>query len=730
MAQKLKVLVGGHDLKFWQSLQDSLEETGEFEFRQDVWTGHNSHDPAKSDILLDWADVIVAEWTLGNAVYYSKHKRPHQRLLTRFHLQERDTPYPAELQIEAVEKILFVGQHILEEAAQKFSLPAETVDVIGNFVDMAAYKRNKFGDSQFYVGMIGTAPRRKRLDLAVDVLDELLNIDPRYRLHIKGNSPQSISWLWARTAERNYYTDVYNRINSSDRLRHKVIFDPQGHDVASWLTKIGYLISPSDFESFHMAVAEGIASGAVPVIWPWEGADTLYPFALKISDPATVAKQIDMLRRSRSRATLMIQAQSYVAEHYDRNRIRDRWRDILLKPASDAGRHGTLPCEQVTIVWGIDSWDMFHRREMLEALAENLGEQANLLYIEPHSHASTLLKAHPDQAGRLRQDAMLRPRNPRPNVYAMRLLTGGFPNDMPHDPLLTGKNSRGEKAEAIARQLWGENVRIVHWIYKPDQMQFLPENADFIYEVYDDYTLDFSSGEILKDMAEQEPRTLAKARHVFFTSDVLSNRKSVHARSSTMVPNGVDFEAFRKHAVEKDAFANGRPTVGYLGNLSDFFDWETMGDVCQLLPEVDFIFHGQVEMHRLKSRQEAVQKLMDLPNTLFTGRVSRPVGAAAVARYDVLTIPFVVNDAMHAVNPLKLWEYFAVGLPVVSSPMHTIQLPDPVLRVAHNTEEWVAALRAAIAERDPKLTEERLALARSTDWKTLTAIHAGIIRNA
>src|SRR5690606_16802756 len=49
-----------------------------------------------------------------------------------------------------------------------------------------------------------------------------------------------------------------------------------GDDVNDWLSLVGYILSPSDFESFHMAIGEGLLTGCQPVIWPWEGAGDLW----------------------------------------------------------------------------------------------------------------------------------------------------------------------------------------------------------------------------------------------------------------------------------------------------------------------------------------------------------------------------------------------------------------------------------------------------------------------
>jgi glycosyltransferase involved in cell wall biosynthesis len=724
-----KVLVSGHDLKFWHPLQQQLEATGLFQFKEDEWRGHNDHNPKQTLELIEWADIIVAEWTLGNAVFCANHKKPHQRLVTRLHLQERTTDFPQQLDYQKVDLVVFVGEHILDECVQKFKIPREKVCVIGNFVDYQKYHLPKFGGNEFNLGMIGTAPARKRLDLAIDTLRYLLDKDQRYMLHIKGTSPQSYNWLWARTKERQYYEDVYQRINSSN-LRYSVVFDPAGKDVEHWLQKIGYLISPSDFESFHMAIAEGISSGAVPVVWNWDGAASIYPILELVSTPKQAADVIDILRMSNSRLKLVTQSEQLIKKNYDSQIIRDKWIDALLTSIhlSVNSLFDKKEKKIVLVVYSIDTWEIFHRREMLEALGRNLADYADLLIIEPGSHYKTILDTGLCSETELNSYAQLKPIQVADNIFKIRILQGYIPNNAEPHPALKTAGSYENAIQVATTNIFGNERKIIHWIYKPNQRSLVPNSQAYVYEVYDEYTMNFSTGVIEKEIAELEPKVLSDAAHIFFTSEPLAERKKMHCRSHSIVGNGVAFEVFNTYRVDALTQPNLRHSVGYLGNLSDFFDWPLMLNICEKMPEIDFFFHGQVEQHRLEKVKTYVEKLQDLPNTYFSGRVSRPVGAASINRYDALIIPFVINEAMHAVNPLKLWEYFATGKPVVSSPMDAVKIPEPYLRVANTVDEWIDALTISVIELDEVAKNGRLTLAKANSWDGLTKSHADVLK--
>lgn len=727
MKTKICVGVSGHDLKFWWPLQQALEQTGKYEFRQDVWKGHERHDEAKSQEILDWADVLVAEWALANAVWYSRRKKPHQRLFVRFHAQERRTDYPAKIDYSNVERLVFVGPHLLQECVAKFNIPAGISTTIANFVDVDKYRLDKFGGAEHTLGMIGTAPSQKGLGRAVDTLELLLQRDDRYCLRVKGANPASIPWLWARTAEREYYQQVYTRINSGP-LRHKVIFDPQGADVHHWLRMVGNILSPSEFESFHMALAEGAASGAAPVVWARRGVAEIYPQFPQVNDAREAAEFIEFVNRSASGQRLRRQAPEIIRSMYDSKMIAAEWDSILGSTAPSGEKKNRAAHRSLLVVWAIDNWQTFHRKEMLQALASGLSAKCDVLIIEPGNHLETIEKLGWETPGNVARIAAGELTEEGHNLYRTRLVTGGVPAGMAKASFQASSSDVLGVLDGLVAAKFPDVEHVMHWVYKPDQAERLGDTRRFVYEVYDDYAIAFGSGEPNQRVAQQERRILPRAEHVFFTSVPLQERKGKGARNASLVGNGVNFESFARFRLNGGT-RMGRPVAGYLGNLADFFDWELMAGVCEQMPEVDFVFHGQVELGENDARRVIHDRMKSLPNVVFTGRVTRAVGAAAINRYDVLLIPFVVNDAMHAVNPLKLWEYFATGLPVVSSPMDAVKEAPGLLRVANTLDEWIGAIRAAIQEGDEEIVAARISRAEEHRWERLTFTHAQVIES-
>ena len=271
-----RLLIAGHDLRFVGELRKSLGGAG-VEVREDLWEGDKKHSVSRSRELSSRADMVLCEWCLGNAVWYSHNALPDQRLVVRLHRVELQTSYPLEAAIDRINAWVFVAEHILQEALERFSLPSSRLMVIQNLVDVERFERPKLPDATFNLGMIGFVDSRKRLDRALDILERLRAADSRFRLILKGKPPWEYPWVKRRDDQRRYYEDVYRRISESPLLRDSVTFEEFGINVAAFLQKVRFLLSTSDHEGDQVAVAEAAASGAIPVVLERAGAAEQYP---------------------------------------------------------------------------------------------------------------------------------------------------------------------------------------------------------------------------------------------------------------------------------------------------------------------------------------------------------------------------------------------------------------------------------------------------------------------
>jgi glycosyltransferase involved in cell wall biosynthesis len=334
---KLRVAVAGHDLKFFRPLLNYLRLQSDLEVRVDQWSALGKHDVAVSREMAAWADVVICEWCGPNAVWYSKHKKRGSRLLVRLHRFELTSPYPAEVKISAVDQVICVSKHYARLTREQTGWPEAKVVTVPNALDVAQLDRPKLDGARFHLGLIGVVPSRKRIDLALDVLEELRREDDRYLMFVKSAMPWEHWWVWQNEHERDHFNEALRRVQRSELLRGAVVFDDAGPDVAAWLRRVGFVLSTSDDESFHVAPAEGMASRAVPVIRHWPGAETIYDMRWIHRDTAEMAAAIAALGDENAWRETGEIARKQATDKFALELVCQRWHHLLtsdIEPAA------------------------------------------------------------------------------------------------------------------------------------------------------------------------------------------------------------------------------------------------------------------------------------------------------------------------------------------------------------------------------------------------------------
>ena len=342
VGRPLRVVVASHDLKFFTRIQEHLAELPGVELRLDHWEALSVHDSAASEAMAAWADVVICEWAGPNLVWYSRHKRAGQRLIVRLHRFELDAGWLADVRTEAIDQVVCVSPFYAQLTAARTEWPADRIVVIPNWVDVEQFDRPKLTGAEFTLGMIGISPHRKRPDLGVEILARLRRRDRRYRLAVKSKMPWDYWWIWRKPEERAEAERLFHRLHDDPVVASAVTFDGFGSDVAAWLRRVGWVLSTSDDESFHLAPAEGMASGAVPVLLPWPGADTIYNTRWIHTDPATAADAIHEITVSGRWEEQRHLARDQVRASFPLDAVCDTWARILVEDLSPDTAQGTL----------------------------------------------------------------------------------------------------------------------------------------------------------------------------------------------------------------------------------------------------------------------------------------------------------------------------------------------------------------------------------------------------
>lgn len=259
-----------------------------------------------------------------------------------------------------------------------------------------------------------------------------------------------------------------------------------------------------------------------------------------------------------------------------------------------------------------------------------------------------------------------------------------------------------------------EPVVLVSNIYAPALLSRLRKKL-VMYD-FNDHPLQFSvtppwAGPYLK-------RTLSQAQGVFVVSEYYRRQLAAETdRPLIMLGNGVEMAHFEApRPCPDDLAALPRPLIGYVGLLSHFLDLDTLealrrarrgGTVVLIGPGTPATDAAIADF----ARREGVAVLGPRPYADVP---------AYMQALDVGVIPFRAEDPfVQGINPNKVYQYLAAGLPVVTTPVLDLAPSPPDLLFAATPAETERALATALDATPDR--DRRRALARPHDWDALAA---------
>lgn len=243
------------------------------------------------------------------------------------------------------------------------------------------------------------------------------------------------------------------------------------------------------------------------------------------------------------------------------------------------------------------------------------------------------------------------------------------------------------------------------------------DSARIVYDLIDD--IEVFPGDAA-ELQENHSRALREADVVATVSRRLVGQINHLRPDAIYLPNAVEAERFADDslAVPNDPdlaalLKEDKPIAGYYGVLADWVDYELVGSLARSRPDWNFLLIGSAYDNSL---QERGRRLLDHPNVRWIG--SRPYESlpAYLRLFDVALIPFVINNVTLSASPLKLYEYFAGGKPVISTPIpECASIPE--VHIARTAEEFSQSLDAVKAKGLDKGFQRRVrALANENSW--------------
>lgn len=181
----------------------------------------------------------------------------------------------------------------------------------------------------------------------------------------------------------------------------------------------------------------------------------------------------------------------------------------------------------------------------------------------------------------------------------------------------------------------------------------LPQ-ARSVYDAMDEFPA-FYSGLSRRAFARREERVVRQVDTLWVTSTRLKRHWSAVRPDLQLLPNAVDDTLL---PAPREKVQSPKKVFGYVGTIATWFDWDWVIALALERPQDVIRLIGPVFS---PARATLPQNIELLPGCHHEAALQ------AMLDFDVGLIPFIQNELTASVDPIKYYEYRALGLPVIST---------------------------------------------------------------
>lgn len=252
------------------------------------------------------------------------------------------------------------------------------------------------------------------------------------------------------------------------------------------------------------------------------------------------------------------------------------------------------------------------------------------------------------------------------------------------------------------------------WTFIPTMVNLIGHlnESKVIYYCVDEWSkFSFLDGVLMRKL-EQE--LLQKSDVVITTAKTLFEDKQPFAKNCLLVPHGVDWNHFSRALsidchLPDDMLDVKKPVLGFFGLIHDWIDLELIAFLAKKRPEWSLVLIGKssVDMNVLAQYQ----------NVHLLGQKHYEVLPEYCRAMDVALIPFKLNELTIHVNPIKLREYLASGLPVVSTNLPEVAKYSQLVEIGKNYDEFLEKVEKCLQENTDVYRHTRSDAMKKETWR-------------
>ena len=259
--------------------------------------------------------------------------------------------------------------------------------------------------------------------------------------------------------------------------------------------------------------------------------------------------------------------------------------------------------------------------------------------------------------------------------------------------------------------------RLVAYLWEPNLIDCLAGlNPDVvIYHIYDKLDA-MPATPAQKAVVLNAEKQILRLAHAVITPHTKIANELDHSNVH-VVHNGVFQSLFKNCKTSPDLNSIPNPRIGYVGVINSKVDFDLLLYIANYKPDWSLVFGGPVKPGPWQNNKSfgAIKKLS---NVTFLPPVPFDKICALVRGLDIGIMPYNLSTWMsYSESPLKMYQYWALGIPIVSVPLPNLSHCPGIVSVAATPEAWVKAIDYEIVHNKKELVEKRKRLALENTWK-------------
>jgi glycosyltransferase involved in cell wall biosynthesis len=266
---------------------------------------------------------------------------------------------------------------------------------------------------------------------------------------------------------------------------------------------------------------------------------------------------------------------------------------------------------------------------------------------------------------------------------------------------------------------------VVFWSYNPLFTDILEDvgrrtinRRAFVFDAVDNWLEHPAFKKHEKDLKVGYQIIRQDADLIFTVSEYLQKKLFFNQKNCFWLPNGIDPEHFfipdADYQIPEELEDIKRPIIGYHGVIEGRVDFDLIKYLAEKNPDKSIVLIGAGIW---KKNKKVVQKILgDIDNVYLIPFVPYQELPKYLHAFDIGIVPHKINEFTKSMNPLKLYEFSAAGLPTVSTSVAGIETFRNILYMADTYEEFNQKIQLALREDNKNLHQTRQEVIADDSW--------------